>query len=136
MPLAGNMQSASMFPLVPLMLLPNGVFLSHLVLEVATGAATCALLRRLGVGTAAALGCGAAFALDGTFSWFAIAPVNVIVSLPLALLGVEQVRSAAASRRRGGWALLAVAVVVSVYAGLKRSSRPSRYPPRHAGPPG
>lgn len=122
MPLAGNMQSASMFPLVPLMLLPNGVFLSHLVLEVATGAATCALLRRLGVGTAAAVGCGSAFALDGTFSWFAIAPVNVIVSLPLALLGVEQARSAAASRRRGGWALLAVAVAVSVYAGFPETA--------------
>lgn len=122
MPLAGNMQSAALFPLVFLELWPWGLLASHVVLEAAAGIATYLLLRRLSVSTAPATAAGCAFALNGTFSWFAHAPVNVVATLPMALLGIEMARHAARAARTGGWILVALALALAVYAGFPETA--------------
>lgn len=122
MPLAGNMQSAALFPLVVLELAPWGLLLSHVILEAAAGVATYLLLRRLGLSSAPAVAAGCAFALNGTFSWFAHAPANVVATLPMVLLGVEMARDAARAGRAGGWMLLTLGLALSVYAGFPETA--------------
>jgi hypothetical protein len=117
-PLIGEMESASLFPLTVLLAIANGQLYEHMLLELIAGGSTYLLLRRLAVGRPAAAAGGIAFALNGTFAWFAHAPVNVVPFLPLALLGVELMHSAAAEGRRGGWWLLAIAGALSVYGGF------------------
>lgn len=121
-PLAGEMQSAALFPPVLLQALPHGLLVFDIALELSAGLATRALLRRLGVGEVAAAAAGAAFAVNGTFAWFSHAPINPIPFLPLALLGVERALAAARSARPGGWVLLAVAIAGSIYAGFPETA--------------
>jgi hypothetical protein len=117
-PLAGEMQSAALFPLIVLLALPGGLLWLHIVLEVIAGVSTYFLARRLGALAPFALVGGALFALNGTFAWLANSVVNPIAVLPLLLLGVEIVieRSSNASRR--SWFVLAIAVALSIYAGF------------------
>ncbi len=121
-PLAGEMQSAALFPLTLLLALPGGQLPFHVLLELATGVATWRLLLRLGVARWVAAGAGCAFALDGTFSWFQHAPVNPIALLPLLLLGVERARASAASGSGHRWGLVAAAVALSLYAGFPETA--------------
>jgi hypothetical protein len=122
MPLAGNMQSGAFFPLIVLLVFPNGLLYAHLLLEILTGIATYLLLRKVGLSRWPATAAGAAFALNGTFSWFGHAPVQPIAFLPLTLLGLEYAREAAMARRRMGWTVLAVAVALSLYAGFPETA--------------
>lgn len=122
MPLAGNMQSGALFPLVFLELAPWGLMVSHVVLEAAAGIATYLLLRRLALCALPATAAGCAFALNGTFSWFAHAPVNVVATLPVCLLGVEMARREAGLGRAGGWVVLALGLALSVYAGFPETA--------------
>ena len=117
-PLAGEMQSAALFPPTLLLAAPGGQLLFHVLLEAIAGMATCRLLARLGVSRWIAAGAGCAFAVDGTFAWFAHAPVNPIAFLPLLLLGVERARAAADDGRGGSFGLVAVALALSAYAGF------------------
>jgi hypothetical protein len=117
-PLAGEMQSAALFPPTLLTLLSNGQLYEHLLLELVAGMATYLLLRRLAVNRWASVAGGIAFALNGTFAWFAHATVNPVAFLPLLLLGVELARVAAADGHRGGWWLIAIAGALSFYAGF------------------
>ncbi len=117
-PLAGEMQSAALFPPTILTLLANGQLYEHLLLELLAGISTYLLLRRLLVGRTAGTAAGIAFALNGTFSWFAHATVNPVAFLPLLLLGIEAAYAASLDRRRGGWWLIAVAGALSFYAGF------------------
>ncbi len=121
-PLAGEMQSAALFPLTVLLALPNGQLPFHMVLELVAGLAAWRLLLRLGVSRWIAAGAGAAFALDGTFSWFQHAAVNPVAFLPLLLLGVERARAAAGSGAAHRWALIAVALALSLYAGFPETA--------------
>ncbi|MGH9099513.1 MAG: hypothetical protein ACRDV8_04690, partial [Acidimicrobiales bacterium] len=117
-PLAGEMQSAALFPPNLLLALPSGQLWFHMLLEAVAGMATYRLLARLGVSRWIAAGAGCVFALDGTYAWFAHAPVNPICFLPLLCLGVERARSAAREGRRASYGLVAVALALSVYAGF------------------
>lgn len=121
-PLAGEMQSAALFPLTPLLALSGGQLPFHILLELATGIATWRLLLRLGIATWVAAGAGCAFALDGTFAWFEHAPVNPIAFLPLLLLGVERARTSATSGTGHRWALVAIAIALSLYAGFPETA--------------
>lgn len=121
-PLAGEMQSAALFPLVLLLGLAGGQVLFHLVLQVLTGIATYLLLRRLLIPPWVAFAGGGAFLLNGTFAWFAHAPVNPIAFLPLLLLGVEMIHPLAPRRRAWGWAVIALAVALSLYAGFPETA--------------
>jgi hypothetical protein len=121
-PLAGEMQAASFFPPTIFLALANGQLFSHIVLELTAGITTYLLLRRLITsGWVAAMG-GAAFALNGTFATIEHAPVNTIAFLPMLLLGIELSREASVKHRRGGWALIAIALALSIYAGFPEMS--------------
>ncbi len=117
-PLAGEMQSAALFPLTLLTALSGGQLIEHVLLEFLAGIATYWLLRRLDVSRFAATAGGIAFALNGTFAWFAHATVNPVAFLPLLLLGLERAREATLEERRGGWGLMALAGALSFYAGF------------------
>jgi len=121
-PLAGEMQSGAFFPPTLLLALRDGLLYLQLLLEVTAGWATYFLARRLGVGRTVSTAAGTAFALCGTFAWFAHAPFRPVAFLPLALLGVERAREAAAEGRRGGWRLLAVALALSILAGFPETA--------------
>ena len=101
-PLAGEMQSAVFFPPTILTAFGNGQLYERLLLEFIAGASTFLLLRRLAVGRTAAIAGGVAFALNGTFAWFAHATINPIPFLPLLVLGVELAYAAAREGRGGG----------------------------------
>ena len=121
-PLAGEMQAASFFPLTVLLAFANGQLFFHIVLELTAGISTYLLLRRLvSSGWVAATG-GVAFALNGTFATIEHAPANTIAFLPMLLLGIELSREASLKNRRGGWALIAVALALSIYAGFPEMS--------------
>lgn len=117
-PLAGELQSAALFPPTLLTLLSNGQLYEHILLELIAGASTYLLLRRIAVGRWASVAGGIAFALNGTFAWYSHATVNPVAFLPLLLLGMEHAYTAAAEGRRGGWWLIAVAGALSFYAGF------------------
>lgn len=117
MPLAGEMQSAAMFPLVILDVFSQGQIVFRILLEIGTGIAMLFLLRRLVRSEWAALAGAVAFALNGTFAWMFHAPGNPIAFLPVVLLAVEQAR-APSGRLRSGWPLLALGLALSVYAGF------------------
>jgi hypothetical protein len=117
-PLAGEMQSGAFFPPTLLTLLPNGQLYEHVLLEILAGLCAYLLLRRLDLSRWASAAGGIAFALNGTFAWFAHAPVNPVPFLPALLLGVEVAFSATVGGRHGGWWLIAVAGAASFYAGF------------------
>ncbi|HVC14299.1 MAG TPA: hypothetical protein VND62_05505 [Acidimicrobiales bacterium] len=121
-PLAAELQSASFFPPTLLLWFRNGQVWLRIVIQAAAGLATFRLLRRLDVGRWPAAALGSAFALDGTFAWFMHAPANEVALLPLLLLGIEQARAAALAGRRRGYALVAVALALSVYAGFPETA--------------
>lgn len=118
MPLAGETQSAALFPPTLLTYFSNGQLYEHLLFELVAGICTYRLLRRVGVIRAAALAGGIAYALNGTFAWFSFAAVNTLPFLPMLLLGLEHAYAATVERRRGGWRLAALAVALSIYAGF------------------
>ena len=121
-PLAGEMQSAALLPLVMLFVFPAGLLLFHLALQVIAGISTYFLVRRLGVTSTIATVAGILFALNGTFAWIGNAVVNPIAFLPLSILGVEIALDQVRENRRAGWALLAVAVALSIYAGFPETT--------------
>jgi hypothetical protein len=117
-PLAGEMQSAALFPPTLLTLLSNGQLYEHMLLEIVAGIATYLLLRRISVNRWISAAAGIAFALNGTFAWFSHATVNPVAFLPLLLLGLELAHAASVERRRGGWWVIALAIALSLYAGF------------------
>jgi hypothetical protein len=121
-PLAGEMQSAAMFPLTFLLLLGKGQVYELVVFELIAGVSTYFLLRRISVSRWASVAGAVAFALNGTFAWFSHAPVNPVAFLPLLLLGIEIAFGASTAARRGGWWLIAVAEALSIYAGFPETA--------------
>lgn len=117
-PLAGEMQSAALFPGTILLALSNGQLYLHIILECIAGIATYRLLLRLDVHRWISAACGIAFAVNGTFAWFGHAPANPVAFLPLILLGVERARAAATDRFPQRWGVLSVGVALSLFAGF------------------
>ena len=121
-PLAGEMNSGAFFPPTLLLVFHDGLLYLRVFLEAAAGIATFFLLRKLQVDRTLAIVGGIAFALCGSFAWDANAPIRPIALLPLCLLGVETALSAAREARPGGWALLAVALALSILAGFPETA--------------
>ena len=117
-PLAGEMQSAALFPPTLLTLFRNGQLYERTLLEIFAGLSTYLLLRRISLSRWASAVAAIAFALNGTFAWLAHAPVNPVAFLPALLLGVELAFAATVAARRGGWWLIAVAEAGMFYAGF------------------
>lgn len=121
-PLAGEMAGAALLPFTIFTLFANGQLYEHILFELLAGVGTYLLLRRLPVSRWASTVAGIVFALNGTFAWFAHAPVNPVPFLPFILLGIETAFSASSVGRRGGWWLIAVAGALSVYAGFPETT--------------
>lgn len=117
-PLAGEMQSAALFPLTLLFGLSSGLLWFHVSLELVAGLSTYFLLRRLGLPALAAVAAGSVFALNGTYAWLGNAVLNPVAFLPLLLLGVEMIVDSAPYPRQRGWYVAAVALALSLYAGF------------------
>ena len=121
-PLAGEMQAAALFPLVILFLMPAGLLLFHLSLQIIAGVTTYLVLRRLGVMSSIATMGAILFALNGTFAWIGNAVINPIAFLPMMVLGVEIVIDRTRDSRRAGWTVLALAIALSIYAGFPETA--------------
>lgn len=117
-PLAGEVQSAALFPLTWLLILRDGQSYMHIALQVIAGWSTWALLRRIGCTPLAATAAALVFEFNGTFAWLANAVVNPIPFLPLTLLGIEVLWDRVATRRKGGAAWLIIGLAASLYAGF------------------
>ncbi|MEA1647592.1 hypothetical protein UAJ10_00995 [Nitrospirillum sp. BR 11164] len=128
MPLAGEMQSAALFPLTPLLALPNGQLYMHIILQIIAGIFTVLLMRRLGMGTVAATLVGVLYEFNGTYAWLANAVINPIAFLPMILLGVEAVRARFSQPPDGlaghstGWCWIPVGLALSLYAGFPETA--------------
>ena len=121
-PLAGEMQSASLLPLVVLFLLPAGILMFHLSLQIIAGVSTYFLVRRLGVANGVASVAAILFALNGTFAWIGNAVINPVAFLPMIILGIEIVLERTGSDRRAGWTVLALGVALSIYGGFPETA--------------
>ena len=122
-PLAGEMQSASFFPLTLLHLLPNGHLFLLLALQIIAGLATYFLLRCLSLSYTAAVTGGILFGFNGAIAWITHAPANPVPFLPLLLLGVEfAVKETAARRGYLGTVLIAVSLWLSLVAGFPETA--------------
>jgi hypothetical protein len=117
-PLAGEVGAAALFPLTLLTAVANGQLYEHILFEIVAGISTFLVLRRIALGRLASVAGGIAFALNGTFAWFGHPAVNPVAFLPLLILGIERAYSASLSGSLGGWRLLALAGVLSLYAGF------------------
>jgi hypothetical protein len=120
--LAGEMQSAALFPPTLLLALSDGQVYERILFELVAGFATYVLLRRLELRRVACFAGAVAFALNGTFAWLDNAAANPVAFLPLLLLGIESAYAASGARRRGGWWLIALAVALSIYAGFPETA--------------
>ncbi len=117
-PLAGEMQSAALFPLTLLFATSNGLLWFHVSLEVIAGVSTYFLAKRLAMPTFLATGIGVVFALNGTFAWLGNSVLNPVAFLPMLLLGIEMIFDGARSGARRGWYVAAIALALSIYAGF------------------
>jgi hypothetical protein len=117
-PLAGEMQSAALFPLTWLLFFKNGQLYMHLALQIITGVSTYVLLRRMRIAQVGCVAAALAFQFNGTFSWLANAVINPIAFLPLTLIGVEMALERVASGRRGGAFWITIGLVSALYAGF------------------
>jgi hypothetical protein len=117
-PLAGEMQSAALFPLTWLLYFKNGQLYMHLALQMIAGVSTYALLRRMQVAQVGSLAAALVFQFNGTFAWLANAVINPIAFLPLTLLGVEVSLERIASGRRGGAFWITIGLTAALYAGF------------------
>lgn len=123
MPLAGEMQSAALFPFTVIQVLSNGIFWEHLLLQILGGVATYLFLRRLKIGRLGAFAGGAVFALVATSPWLTNAAFNPIALLPVALLGVEMIAQAAAARRSSaGWIVFGLGIGLSLLSGFPETA--------------
>ncbi len=117
-PLAGEMQSAALFPLTLWFALSSGLLWFHISLEVIAGFSTYFLTKRLGVPVIFATAAGCLYALNGTFAWIGNAVLNPICFLPMLLLGIEMVYDSTSTKNNRGWYLMAIAVALAFYAGF------------------
>jgi hypothetical protein len=117
-PLAGEMQSAALFPLTWLLYFVNGQLYMHLALQIIAGVSTYVLLRRMQIAQAGAVAAALAFQFNGTFAWLANAVINPIAFLPLTLIGVEMALERIASGRRGGAFWITIGLAAALYAGF------------------
>ena len=121
-PLAGEMQSAALFPLTLLFAFPAGLLWFHVILQCIAGISTYFLLRRLGIRPLVGATAGALFALNGTYAWIGNSALNPVAFAPMLILGVEMVLDATRERRANGWYVMAIALALSLYAGFPETA--------------
>lgn len=119
-PLAGEMNSAALFPPNLLLALSTGQLYFHMLLELTAGISTYFLCQRLKLSKVVSTVAGGAFALNGTFAWLFHSAGNPVAFLPMLLLGVELCLDP--SRRWRGQVVIALSLALSLYAGFPESA--------------
>ena len=127
LPLAAEAQPAAFFlPFILLLHLPAGVVLLKLAMQILSGLFTYAALRELGLGRNAALIGGGAFALNGSFAWFAHSMILPVAFLPALVFGLERSRRFAslgqAGGQPGGAIWIALGLAYSLVAGFPETA--------------
>ncbi len=118
LPLASKIGCAAFFlPFILLLHFHSGVLLIKIAMQVIAGLACFGFLRQVGLARGPAVLGSILFQCNGTFAWYADAPMLPIAFLPLLLLGLERARTQASADRRGGEALIALAIAFSLLAG-------------------
>jgi hypothetical protein len=117
-PLAGEMQSAALFPLTAILGASNGMTYLHVVLEIIAGLSTYYLLLRLGLRRLSASVGALAFGLSSVFAWFWSANTTPVAFLPMLVLGVEIAFTRAKDKKNNGWLIIAIALAMSIYSGF------------------
>lgn len=117
-PLLGEMNSSPFYPLMLLLLLPHGQVVMEVAIQILSGIATFALLRRLGLGVLPGLTGGLLFEFNGTMAWLGGGWNYAAPCLPLLILGIELLRSSLLRVRAAAVAVMAVAIAVSISAGF------------------
>jgi hypothetical protein len=117
-PLAGEMNSAALFPPTLLLALRNGQLYEHISLQIIAGLSSFFLLRQLEVRQVPAFAGAAVFAFNGVFAWLGHSVINPVPFLPLLLLGIERAACRAQQGRRGGGAWITIGLALSLYAGF------------------
>jgi hypothetical protein len=117
-PLAGEMQSAALFPFTLVLAMPAGLLWMHILLEMIAGVSTYFFARRLSIPVLGATVAGMLFALNGTFAWLANTVVNPLPFLPMLLIGVEMILERSTNGTKRGWYVAAIALALSLYSGF------------------
>jgi hypothetical protein len=117
-PLAGEMQSAALFPLTWLLAFSNGQLYEHIAFQIIAGLSAYFLLRQLDLRRPPAFAGAAVFAFNGVFAWLANAVINPVPFLPMLLLGIERAAAYAHGRRAGGGTWVTIGIATSLYAGF------------------
>jgi hypothetical protein len=117
-PLAGEMQSAALFPLTLLFAMSSGLVWFHISLEVIAGISTYFLARRLSMPIFFATVAGMLFSLNGTYAWLGNSVLNPVAFLPMLVLGIEMILESSSSSSKRGWYIAAIALALSLYAGF------------------
>ena len=117
-PLAGEMQSAALFPLTLLFALPSGLLWFHISLEIIAGVSTYFFVKKLGISSFLATAAGMLFSLNGTFAWLGNAVLNPVAFLPMLLLGIELIIEKSQESKKSYWYLAAIALALSLYSGF------------------
>jgi len=122
MPLAAEYQPSAFLPLTFLLLLPRGMVLLQMALQILAGLGTYALLRQMGVGRLAATMGGIVYGVNGTLAWFSHGPAAPVPFLPWFLYGIERAFVASRLRLPGGWRTIAAAMALSLLAGFPETA--------------
>lgn len=117
-PLAGEMSPAALYPFILLEALPNGQTILDVFVQLMAGAFTFMLARRLKLGLFAAGVAAVLFETNGTFAWLSAGWCYPLPFLPLLLYGIELTVGPVRRERALGTVLVAVAVGVSISAGM------------------
>lgn len=117
-PLIAEMQSAALFPLTAILLLPKGQLLFHISLQILSGLFTYGFLRSLKLTKTSSLFGASIFEFNAVFAWLANAVVNPIPFLPLLLWGVELSFAEKQSAKIKAAFMIATGVSLSLYAGF------------------
>lgn len=122
LPLAAEYQPAAFFPLTFLLLLPKGMVLQQLALQMLTGVGTYGLLRQTGIGRLAATTGAILYSFNGTLAWFAHGPAQPVPFLPWMLWAIERAQAKSVLGLAGGWRMLAFAMAMSLLAGFPETA--------------
>lgn len=117
-PLAGEMQCSAFFPFAVLLLLPNGMLLMNVLMQMLAGIAMLVLLRRVGLSPWASLVGAIAYESCGTFAWLSGVWSYSLPWLPFLLLGIEQLRVPGRKAMLGGTLIVAGALYALISAGF------------------
>lgn len=121
-PLAGEGQSAALFPLTILLFWRHGQLYFHLILQLIAGFATLRLLSEMGMKRWVCIVGGILFGLNGTFAWLTNAPFNPVAFLPVVLWGIERSRNRPWRQGISGWLIIALGISMSIYSGFPETA--------------